>query len=294
MNIQELLKNSDVSGLSTETASVIAEAFKSAVEERVKTETEIQVEAALKAQDEDHANKLNKLVEAIDNDHCNKLQSVVESINKNHAAKLQHIQETHQKSLNERASKFSDRIVEEISNYLDLYLEKALPKNQLERAIENTQAQLQLEAIKKVISFNPRSVNAEIQNVIKEGNSKISSLKNQLNETLKVNAQMNQQINDLKAAILLEGKTKGMPTSKKEFVTKILSDKPINYINENFNYVVDVFEKQEVTASEKLVSEAVSQSTTRSVKVPQPEPRQAVTNLNSNVEGYLDALKSKR
>ena len=41
MNIQELLKTIDPTALSNESATAIAEAFKSAVEERVKIETGI-------------------------------------------------------------------------------------------------------------------------------------------------------------------------------------------------------------------------------------------------------------
>ena len=41
--------------------------------------SQIQVEAALKSQDEDHAAKLSKLIESIDEDHTNKLQKVVEA-----------------------------------------------------------------------------------------------------------------------------------------------------------------------------------------------------------------------
>jgi hypothetical protein len=297
MNIQELLKTIDPTALSNESATAIAEAFKSAVEERVKIETGIQVEAALKSQDEDHATKLAKLLETIDEDHTKKLQKVVESINQNHTAKLNNIQKLHQKSLNEKASKFSDRIVEEISNYLDLYLEKALPQEQLEKAVNNTQAQLQLEAIKKVISFDPSSVNSEIKNVIKEGNSKINELKNRLNDSLKENINLNEQIKQMKAAILLEGKTKGLSASKKEFVNKILCDKTVDYINENFDYVVNVFEKQEASVSEKLVQEALNESTTRNVKVPKPEQvisESVDTSVAGTMSGYLEALKMKR
>ena len=297
MNIQELLKTIDPTALSSESATAIAEAFKNAVEERVKIETGIQVEAALKSQDEDHATKLAKLLETIDEDHTKKLQKVVESINQNHTAKLNNIQKLHQKSLNEKASKFSDRIVEEISNYLDLYLEKALPQEQLEKAVNNTQAQLQLEAIKKVISFDPSSVNSEIKNVIKEGNSKINELKNRLNDSLKENINLNEQIKQMKAAILLEGKTKGLSASKKEFVNKILCDKTVDYINENFDYVVNVFEKQEASVSEKLVQEALNESTTRNVKVPKPEQvisESVDTSVAGTMSGYLEALKMKR
>ena len=101
----------------------------------------------------------------------------------------------------------------------------------------------------------------------------------------------------MKAAILLEGKTKGLSASKKEFVNKILCDKTVDYINENFDYVVNVFEKQEASVSEKLVQEALNESTTRNVKVPKPEQvisESVDTSVAGTMSGYLEALKMKR
>lgn len=293
MNIKELLKNVDSSALNEQDAATIAEAFKVAVEERVKVETQIQVEAALKSQDEDHAAKLSKLIESIDEDHTNKLQKVVEAINYNHTNKLKNIQKLHLKSLNEKAATFSERIVEEISNYLDLYLEKALPSEQLEKAVNNTQAQLQLEAIKKVISFDPSSVNSEIKNVIKEGNSKVLDLTNRLNESLKTNIELNEQIKQMKAAILLEGKTRGLSSNKKEFVNKILCDKDVNYINENFDYVVQVFEKQEANVLDNISKDAINNSATRKVNVVKEQTLIKEEASNPSMQEYLAALQKK-
>jgi hypothetical protein len=62
----EILKQVDESVISEETAKAITEAFESAVEEKVNARFTLEMESALSKQDEDHATKLQKLLEGSD------------------------------------------------------------------------------------------------------------------------------------------------------------------------------------------------------------------------------------
>jgi hypothetical protein len=88
MDISSIIPAIDTNVLNEEAASAIAEAFETAVNEKVNAQVELQVEGALSKQDEEHASKLGKLLEAIDADHSEKLKKVVNAINENHASKL--------------------------------------------------------------------------------------------------------------------------------------------------------------------------------------------------------------
>jgi Ca2+-binding EF-hand superfamily protein len=80
MDISSILKNLDQSVLNEETASAIATAFEKAVNEKVEAKTSLQLESALLKQDEEHAEKLQNLIEALDLDHTNNLKNVVEAL----------------------------------------------------------------------------------------------------------------------------------------------------------------------------------------------------------------------
>jgi hypothetical protein len=166
MNIKELIQNIDPEIISEETATAVAEAFNRAVDEKVQTRVELEVKNALIKIDEDHAAKLQKLIEAIDTDHTNKLQQVVDSINENHAQKLRTVIRKYDKLVEEKAQQFSSKLVGEISNYLDLYLEKAVPSLQLEEAVANTYAKNTLQKIKQLISIDPEYINENVKNAL--------------------------------------------------------------------------------------------------------------------------------
>jgi hypothetical protein len=282
MDISKILKNLDQSVLNEETASAIAVAFEKAVNEKVEAKTSLQLESALLKQDEDHAEKLQNLIEALDLDHTNKLKQVVEAINENHTAKLEEVIDLYKTSLNEKAEKFSNKLINQISNYLDLYLEKHIPTQQLEEAVENTHAKSQLEKIKNMLNLDPEQLNENVKEVLKKGNNQINELQEKLNESYNENAKLSTLVEQSNSALILERKTKGMGSSKKEYLTKILCDKSPKYIEENFNYVVDMFEKDENEERSVLAEQAKNKSVSKDAKV----PSLVVESVKPNTQDY--------
>lgn len=294
----EILKTVDQSVINEETAKAITEAFELAVEEKVNSRVQLKLESALSKQDNDHADKLKKLLEAIDADHSEKLEKVVNAISENHAEKLKSVVSFYRKAINEKAQSFSNKIVSEISNYLDLYLDKNIPSIQLKEAVENTYARKKLAQIRDLIGIDAETVNESVKSVISQGKSKIDELNEKLNEAYKENQLLSEKFKVNEAAFLIEKKTKGMPASKKEFVTNLLSDKDSSYIEENFNYVVEMFERGEEEKATDLVEEAKKAALSKNVKVPAAKTVvQESTSVQNNgqelnpVTGYLSELK---
>lgn len=260
MDIKDMLKNFDKNLINEDVANSITEAFDKAVNEKVQTKTKNQVsltvEKALMEQDEDHANKLKAILEKSDADHVQKLKLVVKTITENHTKKLGSIVNFYKKSIDQKANTFSEKVVNDLDKFLSKYLEKKIPYNQITEAVKNTHARKQLDAIRKMVSFDPSLVNESVRTVVKEGKSTVDSLTVKLNESIEENAKLSRQLNKYQSALLLEGKTRGMHRSKKDYVVKILEDKDVNYIKENFNYVVEMFENGESDESKRLGKDA--------------------------------------
>jgi hypothetical protein len=293
MDLKAILENLDKSIISEETATAIAEAFELAVNEKVNSRVTLEVESAVSKIDEDHATKLEKLLEAIDNDHSEKLQKVVNSINEDHALKLESVSNFYSKALEEKAESFSNQMIDSVSNFIDLYLEKTLPIEQLEEAVTNTYARTQLDKIRSIVGIDQESIDNGIKSTIAEGKKAIDELNERLNESYKENEALLEKLKSIEASVILEQKTKGMPSSKKDFIGKLLNDKNGSYIEENFNYVVEMFERSEQEAASELVSEAKQSAQTRDAKVPSRSVvTESVTNSNDNiVSGYLSELQ---
>lgn len=295
MDISSIISNIDTSVLNEEAASAIAEAFESAVHEKVESQLELQVEKALSKQDNEHALKLEKLLEAIDTDHSSKLEKVVSAINENHTIKLEQLVKFYRKALNEKAEKFSKKVVNEISNFMDAYLSKAIPQAQLEEAVSNKTAMKQLEQIKGIIAFDPSSLNSDVKRIVSEGRAKITKLENQLNESFRENIDLQEKFETVKSSLILEQKTKGMSTSKRGYISNLLNDKSPSYIEENFKYVVEMFEREESETSKTLVEEAKKTAVSKDARVPASKViSESKTVENTPVNNYLTALKEIR
>jgi hypothetical protein len=297
MDLKSLLEKLDPSLISEEIAKEIATAFEVAVNEKVQSRIALQLENELTKQDEDHASKLKKLLEAIDNDHSDKLQKVVSAINENHTEKLQQLVSFYRAALNEKAENFSQKLLSEISNFLDLYIDKMIPTEQLQEAVDNVYAKKQIDQIRSLIGIDVNFVNQEVKNTISEGKVVIDDLTTKLNEANKQKQQLLERVKYAEASVLLEEKTKNMVKAKKDFIVKLLGDKSKSYIKENFNYVVEMFDASEEEKTANLVTEAKEKALSRNSKVPTSVISESNTNSHltgSSVGEYLSELKKSQ
>lgn len=258
--------------------------------------------------DEDHSQKIVKLLEAVDVDHAVKLQKLVKNIDVKHTGMLNQIVEKYEGQLNNEAKGFQERLIEEVSNYIDLYIDKTIPKNQISEAVDNIKAQKQVTEIRKIVGISEEFVEGEIKEALVDGKNTIDSLRGELNSVLKENIKVNHELKKAQAKLLLDEKTADMTDSKRNFVHKLLKNKDPQYIAENFQYVVDMFEKESQQEVEQAQEEVLTESfVASSVDVPKEQEQQEEIleenfNLTNEVErdssptggdvsGYLNEMK---
>jgi intergrase/recombinase len=252
--------------------------------------------------DNDHTSKLKKLVETIDADHAFKLQKLVKKIDNQHTKMLERVVEKYETQLNEEAVDFQNRIVEEVSNYLDLYLDRNIPAEQVNEAVANIKAARQIAQIRQIVGIDEDFIDTEIKEALIDGKKIIDSLRNELNETIKENAELNQKALNAEAKLLIENKTADMTATKKQFISKLLRNKTPQYIEENFSYVVDMFERE---AAEEVdeIKESVKQQFTRTPQIDRQIIEESVEHLNNEIDrsessdsvlGYLSEMKKFR
>lgn len=264
------------------------------IENRANELAELQVSAALLRVDEDHSVKLEQLLEAIDKDHCDKLQQLVETIDKDHTTKLENvlraIDERHssmleqvvdkyETALQEEAVQYKDKLVAEVSNYLELYLDKVVPANQINEAVENIQARRIIDQIRELVSIDERFINSEIKEALVDGKKTIDSLRKELNEAVATNSDLSLKLEGVESALLLENKTKELPEGTKRYVKRLLKGKSVDYIKENYQYVVEMFEKETRLQEDLHKDEVVSQRLVESV-IDRPELEYSSINEN--------------
>jgi len=283
--------------LTEEVKNSIATMFNEAVDTKVKSQAQLLVEAELSKMDDDHSQKLQKLIEAIDQDHTNKFKQVISKIDEAHTAKLKTVIEKYENELKSGAESLHADLTTKMSNYLDLYLAESIPADHLKEAVENVRARKMIDEIKKIVAVDPEFISENFKEALKDGHDTIETLRGELNAKIKESVQLNQTLQNTKATLILEQKTKDLPKNKKEYIVKLLENKKPEEIEANFKYVVEMYEKDEADKLE-VVAESAKDKAINKAKTSDTPKSVIVENVNHNpqqnddaVTGYLTELQ---
>jgi hypothetical protein len=285
-NITDILQEKAQEILTEDTLQQIEEAFNKKVQ--------LHVEAALVKQDDEYAAKLEHLLEAIDMDHSKKLDKVVEAIDKNHAEKMIAVVEKYSKALTTEAAEFKNDVVNKVSKYLDVYLEKLIPQKSINEAVKNKRSAKMLSEMRKVLAVDAALQKNAIKDAIVDGKARIDESTTQVNKMSATLDKLAKENAVLKAQLTLESKCSDLSEDKAAFCKKVLTGKSAKFINENFDYTLKMFDKNHEEHLEVLHEQAKRQnSVSKDVDRPTQvlkESRQPVKEENPYFNAYLGEL----
>lgn len=276
--------------LTDEAKQVLTEESLQAIEDAFTKKLELTVESALSQQDDIYAKKLQQLVAAIDKDHTTKLKRVVEAIDKNNTNKLLTVIKKYEGELTNEASNFKEALVESISNYLEEFLEEAIPTEAIVEATKNKTAREVLGNLRRVLAVDSALMSEAVQDAVVDGKNQINDLSSKVEALEKENALIKENYLKTKSALILEKKIAGLSDKKKEYITRVLGDKSPKFIEENFDYTLRLFEKKENERLSILKEEAFQ---SRRVKADAPVVRESVQPPTpvSNNNPYISELQ---
>jgi hypothetical protein len=266
-DITTLLKEATKDLLSEETLKAISQAVETKAEEK----TQLAVEAALVRQDEDYASKLEQVLEAIDADHTEKLDKIVSRIDETHAAKfkyalstldevhtekLKKIVKLYEKAMKSEAEQFKKSLVEQISNYIELYIDKTIPAQQIKEATENARSRKIVSEMKRLVGLSDEFVNESIKEALIDGKKQIDEANEQVKKLENQVKFITEKAENAGKQLFLEKKLENFPKAKKDYMLRVLSEKKIENIKENFNYVAEMYDKKEEDEVEVLKESA--------------------------------------
>jgi hypothetical protein len=254
MDIKQILSEATNGALNEEVLSEIETVF----EQKINDKVEIHVEQALNEQDELYTEKLNELVQKIDEDHSSKLKSVVEAIDTDRANKLNLVVEKYENALNGEAEGFQGKLIESISDYLDVYLEEKIPVESVQEAVKNTKAKKILEGLRSHLAVDSALEKDSIKEAVIDGHNQINEASKKLESVAEENAVLKEELDTVKAGLVLENKAAGLDKRAKKFITKVMQGKNAEFIAENFDYTLKLFKKKESNRLESLKEEALS------------------------------------
>jgi hypothetical protein len=280
MKVKNILPDEATQILSEESLQVIENAFSKKLQ--------LTVEAALTEQDDLYSKKLEQLITAIDKDHTTKLKRVVEAVDKSNAGKLVKVVKKYERELTTEAKQFKATLTEAISNYLEEFLDEAIPTQAIAEATKNRTAREVLSNLRKVLAIDSALMSESVQDAVIDGKKQIDTLTTQVSELSKENALIKESYFKTKASLLIETKTSGLSDKKKEYIKRVLSDKSPKFIEENFNYTLRLFDKKEKENIDIIREEAFK---TRSVKADAPVLKESTENKQISGNPYLSELQ---
>ena len=290
MKIESLLNEEVKSILTEESLNAIQEAFDSKVT--------LEVESALAAQDKEHGERLVKLINDIDKDRATKMKNLVEAVDRKHASQLLKLVKMFEKDQVKDAKAFKKMVVESVDAFLDEFLNETISKEDLEQAVKNKTAFKVLENMRSVLSVDAGMVKESVQSVFLEGKKEHDKVLSENKELKKQFKALYEQYQQTERNMLLETKISKFSPEKQKFIRKALGDKTVEFINENFDYTLRIFDKKEKETLKTLKEEALAN------RVNKPDvvilEKNNKTSLNNNeepsdpfVDGVLESLRNR-
>ena len=290
--ISDLLQEVGKDVLNEESLEQIETVFNEAVEKKADERAQIATEAALQVQDDEHSKKLEELLEAIDKDHAKKLEKVVEAVDLDRSRKLKNVVRKYQTALNEEANGLKDTVVESVSDYLDSYIDEALPTQAIEEATKNRRAMDVLDQFRKTLSVDMVLANDSIREAVKDGKATIVESKKQIAELTDHASDLKVQLESAQKELFLEKKLAGFEEKKSNFIRKTFTDKELSFIEENFDYTATMFDKKAQEALDVIKEEATKECKAKDAQVEVVE--ESSSRPKSAAEFYASELASMR
>lgn len=272
---------------------VLTEETLTAIEEAFNDKVELSVKAALEEQDDIYAEKLQTLVTTLDTDRAKKMKRVVEAVDKSNASKLVKIVKMYERDSKVEAKKFKKVMVESISAYLDEFLKESINQKDIEQAVKNKTAFNVLENLRNVLAVDSVMMKESVQEAVIDGKTQIIKLQQENAELKKQFKALYEQNQKTEVTSLLESKISKFPESKKGFLKRALADKSVKFIEENFDYTVRLFDKQEKSKLQTLKEDAISKREFKPDFVATPKKEKVIeekVNNNSLKQDYLSVL----
>ena len=260
------------------------------IETALQEKTSLLIETALINQDELYSQKLQQLMKAIDKDHTSKLKRVVEAVDISNARKLSTVVKRYEKEINKNAKSFKNTLVESISDYLEEYIDEAIPKNAIVEATKNKTALNVLTNLRRVLAVDAALMKESVKEAVQDGKTQLDTLNEHVTKLEKENKILKESYLKTKADLILEEKTSDLPDKKKEYIKKVLGDKTPKFIEENFDYTLRLFDKKEKEKISQLKDEAFSR---RVVKTDAPRVN-LQESTTKTINPYVDALQRNR
>jgi hypothetical protein len=110
--------------------------------------------------------------------------------------------------------------------------------------------------MRKMLSVDMALAKDSIKSAVKDGKIQIDEANSQLETVVSENVNLKNRLAGAKAEFLLEKMSQDLPEVKKNYLNRVLGDKDEQFITENFDYTLQLFDKEAQRRENTLAEEA--------------------------------------
>ena len=133
-----------------------------------------------------------------------------------------------------------------------------VPAADIKEAVRNSKAVKVLENVRKLLGVDAALEKDSIKDAVVDGKRQIDEASKKLEAALKEASVLKESLSRAKAELVLEKKTASLPAKKKDYIFKVMKAKSAEFINENVDYAISLFDKTEKERLQNIKDEAVS------------------------------------
>lgn len=251
-NIADLLPEAITKHLSDESLSALKEEFENLVESKVAERLAVATAAAEAALDEEVNKQTTDLIHKIEEAHKIGLEKVVNYLNEKYESNVNKVRNYYKNQLGREALKFKNQLVESVSKYIDARVDKFIPYNEVKAAVKNDSAMKVLESFKQILSVNEATSNASIRSAIMEGHKMLQEAKTQAEQAINEKIAVQKQLDEMAESYAFERNISQLDEDQKNFAIRMAKKAGVGYVNENMNYISNLYEKKLINERKEL------------------------------------------
>lgn len=261
----------------------------------IETTINEKVQTALDEQDEVYAGRLKTLIQTIDKDHTSKMKRILEANNKDKTGKLVNVIKKYEREKSGSLKDFKKGIVESVGLFIDEFIEESIPKEDLKQAVKNKTAFSVLENLREFLAVDSVMMKESVSSAILEGKQQFDDLSAEHEKLKKQNKILQEQAENAKRDLLIENKTSKFSDQKRKFIKQALDGKSLKFIEENFDYTLRLFERNEKKQLKTIQESAIKNREHKPDFVPEQKIVTEKVNSNNTMEDeYLSVMESQR
>lgn len=199
----------------------------------------------------------------IDRVHTNMAKKALGNVMAKCNTKVNKMRKQFNESVKSESNIFQKQLIESLSNYIDQRIDKVLPYSEISKAVKNTAATKVLESFKHVLEVSnaKKAAKKYFKKPIMEAASIIEETKKNNRILESRNARLKDALKTRNRDLYLESRLKGLSEDTKSFARRVLADKPLKWIKENFDYCIGLHKEQTEKARAVLQEHAMNQAT---------------------------------